>query len=93
MHLVCLKEWLEKVEADKRDLRRARAMKQQMNKFFGSAVTLAALATPVVAHPADHSLAIFESIAHLLTQPDHLAPFALVVVGAFAVFKFRTRKA
>jgi hydrogenase/urease accessory protein HupE len=68
-------------------------MEQQMNKFFGSAITLAILATPAMAHPADHSFDFLQSIAHLLTQPDHLALLGAAAVGAVAVFKFRTRKA
>ncbi len=63
-----------------------------MKKIIGSAITLATVVTPALAHPADHSFGMFESLAHLLTQPDHLSLLVVAVVGAFAVFKFRTRK-
>lgn len=55
--------------------------------FFRLAVPLATLAAalPAQAHPGDHGRDWAASIAHLLTEPDHLALIALAaVVGALA---------
>jgi hydrogenase/urease accessory protein HupE len=48
------------------------------------------LATPALAHPGDHAESGW---VHVLTEPDHLALMALVVVvAAVVILKRRSRR-
>ena len=51
------------------------------------------LASPLaLAHPGEHHVGLLGGIAHLLSEPDHLALALLaVVVGAFAASALRRR--
>lgn len=49
----------------------------------------ALLPTAALAHPGDHRASI---LWHLLTEPDHLAMIAVVVVGlGYVIFKLWSR--
>ncbi len=49
-----------------------------------------AMAGPALAHPGDHALSVLQSLAHLLTEPDHLALLVLVLgVGILAFSRLR----
>ena len=56
-----------------------------------SALLLSALAA--TAHPSGHEGGVFETVKHLLSEPNHLLPIgfgiviALVVLGKYVVFR------
>lgn len=62
-----------------------------MKTFFGSAIILAAMSAPVLAHPDNHSYSFVQSLVHLVTEPDHLSILALAAAGA-AWLVARSRK-
>jgi hypothetical protein len=61
-------------------------------KFFVSTFALMGMSTVAFAN-GDHSGSAIQVIAHMLTEPDHLAMLSLVVVAAvFAIRKIRSTR-
>ena len=61
-----------------------------MRKFF--LILIAVTAQPAFAHPGEHHANIVASLWHLLTQPDHLAFAAIMlIVGISAIVLSRRR--
>ncbi len=59
-------------------------------KFF--ALTLVLFSPLAMAHPGEHHMGWLAGIAHLLSEPDHLAMLLLaVVVGAYGALALRRR--
>ena len=52
-----------------------------MKRILTSTLILAGLSGSALAHPGEHGFAIVGSLAHLLSEPDHLA----MLVGAIVV--------
>ncbi len=52
-----------------------------MKKFLISASVLCATSGAASAHPGEHVLTVLQSVAHVLTEPDHLA----MILGAVAI--------
>ncbi len=63
-----------------------------MTRFLIASATLAASTGAAFAHPGEHAFSLLNSIAHLLTEPDHLAMIigAIVIVGV--LFRVRSRR-
>ncbi|MBK9625871.1 MAG: HupE/UreJ family protein [Rhodocyclaceae bacterium] len=61
-----------------------------MRKLF--LILIAVTAQPALAHPGEHHANIVASLWHFLTQPDHLAFAAiLLIVGISAIVLARRR--
>jgi hydrogenase/urease accessory protein HupE len=63
-----------------------------MNKFLIAAATLASTASVASAHPGEHALSVLNSVAHVLTEPDHLAMIAIGVIVVGVLFYKRSRR-
>jgi len=57
------------------------------------AILLTLAAVPALAHPGAHHANLFETVLHLLSQPDHLALLALALVVAVAGAVWYLRRA
>jgi hydrogenase/urease accessory protein HupE len=71
----------------------AKAKEQHMKKFLMMAATLAFTTTAALAHPGEHALTVLKSLAHVLTEPDHLAMIAVAIVVVGGLLYKHARRA
>ena len=63
-----------------------------MKKIALGTFILAVGSTAAFAHPGTHAMPAVQSLLHLLTEPDHLAMIATVLVAAAALYLTRTSR-
>jgi hydrogenase/urease accessory protein HupE len=64
-----------------------------MKRLSVGATVLIAAATPAVAHPGNHELSFVQTLSHILTQPDHIAIFAIAISAFAGLAWWRNRSA
>lgn len=62
-----------------------------MKRILTSTLIFAGLSGSALAHPGDHGLSVLGSLAHLLTEPDHLAMIAGAVIVAAVAWRWGKR--
>jgi hydrogenase/urease accessory protein HupE len=67
--------------------------RHNMKRTLTTLLVLTATAGSAFAHPGDHAFSLVGSLAHLLTEPDHLAMMGVVALAAFGVWRWRKTKA
>jgi len=60
-----------------------------MKRIFFSVLVLGVSGGAAFAHPGDHLFTAMGSLAHLLTEPDHLAMMAGAALLAIVVWRMR----
>lgn len=63
-----------------------------MKRTLTTILVLAATAGTALAHPGDHAFSMIGSLAHLLTEPDHLAMMAVAAAAGYGVWRWRKAK-
>jgi hydrogenase/urease accessory protein HupE len=63
--------------------------RQMIKRIFVSGLVLGLSARAALAHPGDHALSALGSVAHLLTEPDHLAMLGIAVILVLGVWRWR----
>ena len=61
-------------------------------RTLATLVSFMAAASPALAHPGDHHEGLLVSLAHLLTEPDHLAMAALAAGIGWAAARLARRR-
>ena len=56
-------------------------------------ILIAVTAQPALAHPGEHHANIVASLWHFLTQPDHLAFAAIMLIGGISTIVLVRRRA
>lgn len=62
-----------------------------IKRILTSTLILASLGGSAMAHPGEHAFSIAGSLAHLLSEPDHLAMLAGAIVVAFLAWRWSKR--
>ncbi len=60
-----------------------------MKRIFFSVLAFGVSGGAALAHPGDHAFSAIGSLAHLLTEPDHLAMLGFAALLAFGVWRWR----
>jgi hydrogenase/urease accessory protein HupE len=85
--------WISSQTAKAKGLPQQKQMEQHMTKMISlSALVLAGTASSAFAH-GDHSGDVLQVLAHLLTEPDHLAMLSVAVVVGFGLYRLARHKA
>ncbi len=63
-----------------------------MKKILFATVTLVSTSSVALAHSGEHALSVLSSLAHLLTEPDHLAMIAVGIIVVGVLFYKRSRR-
>lgn len=63
-----------------------------MKKILIATTTLVSTTGAALAHPGEHALTLFNSVAHILSEPDHLAMIAVGVIVVGVLFYKRSRR-
>jgi hydrogenase/urease accessory protein HupE len=63
-----------------------------MKKILIATATLVSTAGVAMAHPGDHEFSFLSSVAHILSEPDHLAMIAVAVIVVGVLFYKRSRR-
>lgn len=58
-----------------------------MKRTLSTLLALAASTGSALAHPGEHGFSVIGSLAHLLTEPDHLAMMAMVAAAGYGVWR------
>ncbi len=64
-----------------------------MKRTLSTILILAATAGSAFAHPGDHAFSLIGSLAHLLTEPDHLAMMIVAAAAAYGLWRWTRAKA
>jgi hydrogenase/urease accessory protein HupE len=57
-----------------------------MKKILSATAVLIAGTSGALAHPGDHAYSAFQSVLHVLTEPDHLAMMVGAIVLAVGLY-------
>jgi hydrogenase/urease accessory protein HupE len=63
-----------------------------MKTFLIATATLVFTTGAALAHPGEHAFTLLNSVAHVLTEPDHLAMIAVGVIVVGVLFYKRSRR-
>ncbi len=63
-----------------------------MKKILFATVTLVSTSSVALANSGEHALSVLSSLAHLLTEPDHLAMIAVGIIVVGVLFYKRSRR-
>jgi hydrogenase/urease accessory protein HupE len=63
-----------------------------MKKILIATATLLSTTGVALAHPGEHAMTLLNSVAHVLTEPDHLAMIAVGVIVVGVLFYKRSRR-
>jgi hydrogenase/urease accessory protein HupE len=63
-----------------------------MKTFLIATATLVLTTGAALAHPGEHAFTLLNSVAHVLTEPDHLAMIAVGVIVVGVLFYKRSRR-